>query len=89
MSTSICLCQQTTFPKHIGQRQYLKGLIGTRPVVDKGRLYNQFRDQWLDADPDVYHGAGNVSESVPVGLLELKKKQPTDLQIKYGFPGLS
>ncbi len=43
--------------------QYLRGILGTRPVTSDGELYDAFIEQWNEADPNVFYGAGNTSFS--------------------------
>ena len=56
-------CLQNTLVQLLPERQYLRGILGTRPVTSDGTLYDVFLKQWNEADPDVYYGAGNTSFS--------------------------
>jgi hypothetical protein len=39
-------------------KEYSKGLLGTRPIVGTGPLFDQFKSTWAALDPAQYSGSG-------------------------------
>lgn len=54
----------------LGEKPYLKGLVGTKPVVSNGALYDDFMNAWKLADPTIYYNAGHASvgDNMPVSI---------------------